>query len=127
MENSQRPIPIDALTDPPADDTSGEIDPQDSSHAGWNGTLRGFFTGLGESLTRPRRLWYLQLIALVCTLMAGELKSVEPDSWLGYPFATRFNAAKAGYKALLQRDPVPGTRYGNPPPLPAKIKGFKKS
>jgi len=78
-------------------------------------------------LTRLReRLFWLRLIGPVCMLMTALLRMAEPDTWLGRPFATRFNAVKAGYKTLLQRDPVPGTRYGKLRPLSWQDQGFEE-
>ena len=47
-------------------------------------------------------LFWLRFAAILCTLMGGVLRMVEPDTWLGRPFASRFEAAKAGYQTLLQ-------------------------
>jgi hypothetical protein len=47
-------------------------------------------------------LLWLRFAALLCMLMGGLLRMAEPDTWLGRPFASRFEAAKAGYRTLLQ-------------------------
>jgi hypothetical protein len=58
-----------------------------------------------EALVETRLFWF-RLTAIVFTLIAGELKYAEPDSWLGRIFASRFEAVKIGYQTLLQKQPL---------------------
>lgn len=66
-----------------------------------------------EGLIKTRLLW-LQLIIIVFTLIAGELKSVEPDTWLGGFFTSRFEVVEAGYQTLLQKKPLTQQDSGFP-------------
>jgi hypothetical protein len=54
-------------------------------------------------------LMWLRFAALLCMLMGGLLRLAEPDTWLGHPFASRYEAGKAGYRTLLH---VTGVEVG---------------
>jgi hypothetical protein len=68
-------------------------------------------------------LMWLRFMALLCMLMGGLFRLAEPDTWLGHLFASRYNAAKAGYKTLLQTDPM-SVQGVEPRPLTRQDHGF---
>jgi hypothetical protein len=63
-------------------------------------------TGATLSTRLRKPLFWLRLIGPLCMFMAGMLRMAEPDTWLGNFFAYRFDAAKIGYRAMLQKQPL---------------------
>jgi len=70
--------------------------------------LQPFTTTIIGRLRDPF-IW-LRFVALLCMLMGGLFRMAEPDTWLGHPFASRYEAAKAGYRALLSVTQVDGRK-----------------
>jgi hypothetical protein len=65
-------------------------------------------------------------MAIVCTLMGGLLRMVEPNTWLGHLFAARFEAAKAGYRTLLHVTDLREGRTQRRTPLTRHDLGFQE-
>jgi hypothetical protein len=83
------------------------------------------YTAAITAKLRDLLLW-LRFMAIVCTLMGGLLRMVEPNTWLGHLFAARFEAAKAGYRTLLHVTDLREGRTQRRTPLTKHDLGFQE-
>ena len=84
--------------------------------------LQSFTTAIVEQLRAP--LLWCRLTVLICMLIASLFRMAEPDTWLGHLFASRFEAAKAGYRTLLQVTDLGEGRQQRRTPLTRHDCGF---
>jgi hypothetical protein len=69
---------------------------------------------------------WLRFMAIVCTLMVALFRMAEPDTWLGHLFASRFEAAKTGYRTLLHVTDLGEGRSQRKTPLTRHDTGFQE-
>jgi hypothetical protein len=89
--------------------------------------LQPFTATMVGRLSDP--LIWLRFMALLCMLMGGLFRMAEPDAWLGHPFASHYEAAKAGYRTLLsvtQVDVRSGPIAVPGPPITRHDLGFQE-
>lgn len=66
--------------------------------------IKGRTSKITQLISAKKR--WLRLIAILFTVIGWSLQHANPESFPGIIFASKFEAAKTGYKTLLQKKPL---------------------